>query len=326
MRMIRIFHMRAGCRIKRWILCLFFLTAALPATGWTETGNRVFLDAQNRKVLIPDEPSRVAVVNEVDLDAMLALGLRPYGVTMGRGQNRPTRYLGNRTDGMEILGAFFRPNLEILVAGQPDLILAGGIPKPVLVKQLNTIAPTAITYNLGEDWKTAFSRLAVLFNARDQYAAFMEDYDRRVKKVRQQLEKTGVKTVSIVRWNPKGPAFMQNNAFASLVLKDLGLGRPLHQNEPGIGHSHILSLENLHLIDAQVIFLGTLAGKGEAVRELEQAMVSPAFQALDAVKTNQVYQVDGSLWTSLGGPLAAHLIIDAVEQHLLGIKTEEWNP
>nr|MBP9661458.1 ABC transporter substrate-binding protein [Aeromonas sp.] len=43
---------------------------------------------------------------------------------------------------------------------------------------------------------------------------------------------------------------------------------------------------------------------------------TPAFQQLNAIKGKRFGAVDGSLWTSTGGPQAALKVIDDVEQLL----------
>ena len=50
---------------------------------------------------------------------------------------------------------------------------------------------------------------------------------------------------------------------------------------------------------------------------MKRALETPAFRELTAVKNGRVIPVDGSLWTSLGGPLAALRILDDVERLLL---------
>ncbi|MDT4868573.1 hypothetical protein FQZ97_1035460 [compost metagenome] len=52
----------------------------------------------------------------------------------------------------------------------------------------------------------------------------------------------------------------------------------------------------------------------EALRQAEQ---TPAFKQLSAIQGKRFGAVDGSLWTSLGGPQAALQVITDIEQ-LLG--------
>jgi iron complex transport system substrate-binding protein len=142
----------------------------------------------------------------------------------------------------------------------------------------------------------------------------MARYVTRVQEVRARLGRNGTAEVSITRWNPQGPAYMLNDSFAARVLADIGLKRPAAQQQPGVGHSPPLSLEQIGLIDADWLFLGTLSPEGDAVAALETAKAHPLFQQLRAVRAGHVVPVDGSQWTSLGGPLAALAILDQVAQ------------
>jgi len=110
---------------------------------------------------------------------------------------------------------------------------------------------------------------------------------------------------------------MFKDAFASTVIEDIGLTRPAHQQDPGHTHSMALSLESLELLDADWLVIGTLATSGEAVEAMRQAEQTPAFGQLSALQSKRFGAVDGSLWTSVGGPLAALQVIEDVER-LLG--------
>jgi iron complex transport system substrate-binding protein len=74
----------------------------------------------------------------------------------------------------------------------------------------------------------------------------------------------------------------------------------------------------LELLDVDWAFIGTLTPDGDAVIALEAALENPLFQTLDVVQNDQVVRVDGSLWTSVGGPLAAMMVLDTVEDALMG--------
>ena len=116
---------------------------------------------------------------------------------------------------------------------------------------------------------------------------------------------------------------------AGIALTDLGLERPPAQDHRGRGHSEPVSLENLRLIDADYMFFGTLGGSSventnaggdsdvsAAEEALEQARDVPGFSGLDAVREDHVIPVDGSLWTSTGGPILMTRIVDSVVEDL----------
>ena len=286
---------------------------ALPAYADT----RQVTDAMGNTVTVPEAPQRVITLSEIDLDTALTLGVTPVGTINGRGQAAPPRYLdGKLPAGIEVVGDIDNPNLETLLELQPDLILTGPV-KPEQLAILNEIAPTVITFNWARPWQESMQRTAQALNREVEAKAVLERYRARVEEARQRLAAHQGETLSIVRWNPKGPSYMFKDAFASTVAEDVGLRRPAHQQDRGHTHSMALSLESLELLDADWLVIGTLATSGEAVEAMHQAEQTPAFRQLSAIQAKRFGAVDGSLWTSLGGPMAALQVIEDIEA-LLG--------
>ena len=286
---------------------------ALPAYADT----RQVTDAMGNTVTVPEQPKRVITLSEIDLDTALTLGVTPVGTINGRGQAAPPRYLdGKLPAGIEVVGDIDNPNLETLLELEPDLILTGPV-KPEQLAILNEIAPTVITFNWARPWQESMQRTAQALNKEAEAKAVLERYRARVDAARQRLAAHQGQTLSIVRWNPKGPSYMFKDAFASTVAEDVGLRRPAHQQDRGHTHSMALSLESLELLDADWLVIGTLATSGEAVEAMNQAEQTPAFRQLSAIQAKRFGAVDGSLWTSLGGPMAALQVIEDIEA-LLG--------
>lgn len=286
---------------------------ALPA----QADARQMTDALGNTVTVPEQPKRVITLSEIDLDTALTLGVTPVGTINGRGQAAPPRYLdGKLPAGIEVVGDIDNPNLETLLELEPDLILTGPV-KPEQLAILNEIAPTVITFNWARPWQESMQRTAQALNKEAEAKAVLERYRARVEAARQRLAAHQGETLSIVRWNPKGPSYMFKDAFASTVAEDVGLLRPAHQQDRGHTHSMALSLESLELLDADWLVIGTLATSGEAVEAMNQAEQTPAFRQLSAIQAKRFGAVDGSLWTSLGGPMAALQVIEDIEA-LLG--------
>lgn len=282
---------------------------ALPAYADT----RQVTDAMGNTVTVPEAPQRVITLSEIDLDTALTLGVTPVGTINGRGQAAPPRYLdGKLPAGIEVVGDIDNPNLETLLELEPDLILTGPV-KPEQLAILNEIAPTVITFNWARPWQESMQRTAQALNKEAEAKAVLERYRARVEAARRRLAAHQGETLSIVRWNPKGPSYMFKDAFASTVAEDVGLLRPAHQQDRGHTHSMALSLESLELLDADWLVIGTLATSGEAIEAMNQAEQTPAFRQLSAIQAKRFGAVDGSLWTSLGGPMAALQVIEDIE-------------
>ncbi len=279
------------------------------------TLSRPYTDAAGRQLTIPTHPKRIIALSEVDLDAMLALDVQPVAATDGRGQDGFPRYLDDsKTQGITSVGRLGNPSMEAILMEKPDLILLGGFYTDQALAKLSAIAPVVVTYTLREDWKKGFERVAALLNKQEAYDTFMIKYDQKIQQVRKRLGDHIHDTVSIIRWNPKGPMFMYNTVFASKVISDIGLKRPEYQDKGGAPHSPILSLESLDQLDGDWIFMGTLMTQGDAVSAMASATSTPAFKALKGVQNGHLIPVDGSMWTSVGGPLAAMQVLDDIQK------------
>ncbi|MCA9884625.1 MAG: ABC transporter substrate-binding protein [Anaerolineae bacterium] len=268
---------------------------------------------------IPENPERVFTVTDSDLDALLALGIGPIGITNGRGQTTPPRYLADSlSEDVTVAGDFFNPNLEILLGLEPDLILAAGLSDPDVLAQLNAIAPTVDTYVNGRGWQAHFLAVADALNMTSEAVRFLADYDARIAELQSELGDALNSEFIVARWAAEGPQVMAPVTFVSDVLFNLGMSSPadIPELESGHAHSAPLSLEALGILDVDWAFIGTLQSEGDAVDALNDTLQNPLFQALEVVQNDHVVVVDGSLWTSSGGPLASMLVLDVVEAAL----------
>lgn len=279
----------------------------LHAAQWRQVS-----DALGRNVSLPAQPQRIVALGELDLDCLLALGLQPVATTAGRGQLGVAHYLqaqrlpdGQPVSSLPLVGLFSQPSLDKLIQVRPDLILTSSVLDPRLLAQLEQVAPTLFIAKPDEPWKTVFARLATWLDREAAAQAFLSEYEARAHALQARWRARPDRQISIVRWDPKGPGFMQADSFASLVARDLGLGRPASQQVPGVKHSPPLSLEALSSLDADWLFMGVLDPKGQQAQTLAQLASQPLFARLKAVQAGHLRLIDGSMWTSQGGPLAA---------------------
>lgn len=278
---------------------------------------RTVRDATGFKVTVPKDPQRILALGEVDLDSCLALNVMPIGTINGRGQQSLPAYLTNvigqpSINRIPIVGDLGRPNLELVAAQKPDLILTAPTSEGAL-RLLRKIAPTVVTYNNGDPWQKTFDKIAYVLGREEQAMKYKERYLKELQATKKLLAPLGKLTASIVRWNPKGPAFMYRDSFASTILIDLGFTRPKYQNIPGQQHSMPLSWDAIDKIDGDWLFVGTLRLEGESQKALQDALASPKMKTLSAVQRGNLFPVDGSKWTSIGGPLAALSIIEEIK-------------
>ena len=266
-------------------------------------------------VTIQGEVQRVITLDEGALDTVLALGLKPVGSVAARGGKELPKYLQEHASDVPVVGVTREPNLEAIFAQRPQLILASpGLEKrvyDVLSKMAPTIVPsTPATAPWAE-------RNALYVSALGKEA----EMQKRVAEVESRIEALRARiapnqTFSVVRWMPQGPMAMSSQLITGQLLTALGLQSTKVASELGERpHSDILSLENLGSVDADWMFLATLNDQGDAT--LATARQQPAFTRLNAVRNQQAVAVDGQVWSSGTGVLAAHQILDDIERILL---------
>ncbi|MFD0272900.1 ABC transporter substrate-binding protein [Kitasatospora sp. NPDC127111] len=289
--------------------------AADAAGGNGGGGKRTVKDATGKAVEIPAEPKRIVTLTQEDLDAVLALGVKPVGITNGQGLNEPPAYLKDKVQGIPVVGNLLQPVMDKVIAAKPDLILAGDMQDEQMLKQLREITPaTLVTMAPTDDWKLSFRGIGNAVNKLEQANKVIGDYDAKAAKAGAELGANKGAAVSIVRWNPTGPSWMEKKQFASGVALDMGLTRPKTQDKDGNAHTPALSLEKINEIDGDWLFLSTLTDDGKAA--LKDVQSKPAYQELGAVKNNRTVTVDGSVWSTRGGPLAADVVIGDIGKAL----------
>lgn len=289
---------------------------------------RTVQDVDGVDVTVPDEPTRVVALSEPTLDAALALGVTPVGTITGRGQSTVPHYLADLASDIPVLGGVAQPDYEAIADAEPDLILVDGTSinnNPEAMQVLGQIAPTVSTGYAGGDWRANLALVAAALGREDEADDLVADYEAKVAQAGTELAAYADDTFSVVRWQGGSASLVLEELPAGVALSDLGLQRPPSQDRRGRGHSEPVSLENLAQIDADYMFFGTLggssvdndeAGGSSDVAAAEQALAAarqvPGFASLTAEQDGHVIPVDGSLWTSTGGPLLMSRLVDSV--------------
>ncbi|MGL6212652.1 ABC transporter substrate-binding protein [Billgrantia desiderata] len=290
--------------------------ALLPLTAWAERSVATAFG----EVVVPRSPERVVTLYEGALDVALAAGVTPLGAVTTRGGDGMARYieahLGEQRPA--IVGVVREINLEAVLALEPDVILAPPQLPEAQYRLLSRMAPTVVPLTEGLDpeaWRAETRLFAQALGREAEIEAALEQVDARAAEVAERIAADEAPSAVLVRWMPQGPMVMSADLFtagllraAGVAVHDAGLTR---ENSP---HSDPLSLENLSRVDADWLFLATLNEEGREA--LQAAQATPAFARLDVVARDQVVPVDGQLWSSATGPLAALTILDQLDAAL----------
>lgn len=292
--------------------CTFFLAAPAAAQD-----SRT-VDTKFGAVTITGEPQRVVTLFEGALDASYAVGVEPLGAIITRGGTGVASYLQDRAEGITIVGTPQENNLEAIIALEPDLILAPNTLPEQQYRLLATVAPTVASGHTSfeEDaWRKDARLFASALGKPDVMEQQLEALEQRIAEVKTQVEAAlpeDERTVMIARWMPQGPVILSKQLFTANLLTGAGFtvddGGVVKEGRP---HTSSISQENLAMLDKDWLFLATINEEGNDA--LAQAEKSPAYQRLEVVKNNRVIPVDGQIWTSATGVLAAEVILSGVE-------------
>ncbi|MCA1771845.1 MAG: iron-siderophore ABC transporter substrate-binding protein [Halomonas sp.] len=289
---------------------------------WVGAAQARTLDTAFGNVDVTGTPERVVTLYEGALDASLAAGVTPLGAVTTRGGDNVAEYvdahLGDERPA--IMGVVREINTEAVLEQRPELILAPAQLSEEQYRLLSQIAPTIVPPSqpvAPDNWKGEARLYGEALNRQAAIEAAINAVDKRAAELAGALEDAGVGgSAFVVRWMPGGPMVMSKNLFAAGLLDQVGLAVEDAGlvSERGV-HSDVLSLENLSQVDGDWLFLATL--NKDAREALEAAKQSSAFTRLDVVQRDQVVPVNGQLWSSANGPLAAQAILDDIEAALL---------
>lgn len=189
---------------------------------------------------MPRNPERILAADETTLDYLLALGLRPVGVT-SYSPELPA-YLAERAGEITVIPVAGGPDgvsLEALLALEPDLIIGyehlGGNAAPEIYERISRIAPAVSFLAPPENaFRTSLPLLADIFGIEDSSAEAIAAFEEEAEELRGRLEALGDATVSFVTIYPRqirlyglgyedeAAGYLPNNVTAPLY-RELGL-------------------------------------------------------------------------------------------------------
>jgi iron complex transport system substrate-binding protein len=307
--------------LQRFSLSLFLLgLLTLVSCQRNETVSRPIPEPANLithtkgKTAVPISPERVVALDNIALDSVLALGVKPIAALIDDSTGKfPVHLRDQITERTEKLSSN-QPNLERIAQLKPDLIIGGKNVESVY-NQLNQIAPTILLEKGGStDWKRGLLLTAEAVGKLKQGETLLDNYNQRVEQLRSRLKNPQEIKVSVVRVFPQGLRLYQNDTFIGGILKDIGLSRPASQTQNTLWVQ--ISREKLAAADGDVIFVWNLGE--EAQTKLAQLKQDPLWSTLNAVQAGKVYEVP-PYWIG-SGPIAANNILNDLTTYLLDKK------
>jgi iron-siderophore transport system substrate-binding protein len=257
---------------------------------------------------VPVEPQRVVVLDSPHLDTALALGVTPVGSVQSDVAEGLPGYLGDRTEGIEVVGTIEEPDLEAIAALEPDLILSSQVRHEAIYEQLGDIAPTVFT-EYEEGWEAIVGTTADALGRADEGEELLADYRDRAGEVGEAVGASDLRA-SVVRFLPDETRVYGPDTFSGSVLTDVGFGLPdLEYDEYSMAY---LSAEEITQADADILFATTYGPAEETTR----GSVSALWGGLSAVQRGCQFDVEDSEWMLGIGPIGAGIVLDDIQATL----------
>jgi iron complex transport system substrate-binding protein len=321
--------MRSQARLSRRTLAASALLAAPAVTsvsGYVQStpaatpsgGTRTITDVIG-EVEVPANPTRVVVLDGPQLDACLAVGVKPVGAVTGFEGAAFPAYLGDMTEGIENVGTISEPNLEKIIALEPDLILGSNLRNEEIHHLLVEIAPTVFSEAVSDDWRGNFELFTNALGKSAEAEEISAAFDTRLEEFRAATESERSEwVISVVRFLADNVRLYNTTSFIGTILTAAELSLPETQQGPDPETGSIftqISLEQIHLADGTHIFTCAY-GDPKDTQAVEYAN-STLWQSLQAVQDNQVYWVDDDFWMVAIGYLAANRVVDDLFTYLV---------
>jgi len=253
---------------------------------------------------VPDAPQRVVVLEPLELDTAVALGVTPVGAAVASNVAGVPAYLG--VEGVTPVGTVPEPDLEAIAALTPDLILGTESRHSRLYEQLSAIAPTVFMATQSDPWQQNALLIGDALGKQTQTQDLLSAFTARCAEIKETHALTG-KTANMIRPRDETTLSIYGpTSFAGSALECVGLTIPDQQWRDGLQAD--ISPENIRTAAADYVFVTTT--------DVDDRSTIPAAITQNADAFPSVTLVDTSYWVSGVGPLGGMRVLDDIERFL----------
>ncbi|MEK8129619.1 iron-siderophore ABC transporter substrate-binding protein [Paenibacillus filicis] len=304
--------------------------AAKPAepastSSAAQTANPAPAAAETKKIThalgeteVPAQVSRVVSLTPHFADHLVSLGITPVGSVVREGGDFEP-YLAAQLKGTDSVGQSSAPSLEKLVTLKPDLILAVEKDHSKVYETLKKTAPTLVYTDkeMEQDWASVFLKVAEAVGKEAEGRQKLQAFGDKTKALQGKLAaKLGNQTVVFFKVTDKDTRILSKNSpLGKIAYEQLGLKAP--QGMPD-GEGEIkIAIEKLPELNPDYIFVMDTNVPDYAAK-LNEAMQTPLWQSLNALKNKHVYMVPLRATKTGFGLMMHNQFVDEVQKALLG--------
>ncbi|UHA75257.1 ABC transporter substrate-binding protein [Paenibacillus sp. 481] len=263
-------------------------------------------------------PQRVVVLEFSFVDALASLDIKPVGIADDGKTDRILKPLADKVAGYTSVGTRKQPSLEVISSLKPDLIIADWKRHKAIYEDLKEIAPTLVLKSLEagyDDNIASFQTIADAMNKQEEGKKRLEQHAQTLETLKAKAPATDAKqTVMSAAVRKEGFNAHTSSSYGGALFEKVGLMNAIQ--DPKAPYAE-LTLEQLLNINPDVLFLMKTDGEQTIVDEWSE---NPLWQQLNAVKKQQVFEVDRNLWTRWRGLVAGEIMVDEAIQYVSGCK------
>lgn len=290
----------------KYILCCVLALTMLLAMGCgneaqeasEEATTRVVTDSTGTEVTIPTHPQRVVFLNVSNMDMYYAAG----GTAVGR----PSSYsmdeeLMTKTKDLPEVGLIHSPNIEAIMALNPDLVVGVNVPTNVALRDTLAQANVPLLINKLDTYEDVINTLDFYgeLTGKTDVAAMEK---KRIQELHDGIiAKTKGKTPPrslVVFGAPNSFNMATNKSFSGNLIEQLGGGNIADADKTLDGTYASLSMEYIAQQDPEVIFFISMVPNPETAESFKREMANNSiWQQISAVKNNRIYFLQGRLFS-----------------------------
>lgn len=268
---------------------------------------------------VPENPIRVIVLDQsFSLGIGLELGLPIIGAPLSR-MSDESLLMKARDAGIEDLGFVTEPNLERIVALQPDLIVAftGNVGlAESFYPMLSSLAPTLL--DVSGDWRRYYNVIGQLSGQEDKVDGLFQTYNTRLEEVRAKVPDTPVSIVRITSWDFQVYTDSPDAYAPFEVAAEAGLVRSDYETAPEGPSLKRPDWEELANLDGEILlYIVGGTNKSDVDGRHEEVIDHPLWQLLPAVQNDRVHRIDPATWMEFSGLISAHRVLDDIERLII---------
>ncbi len=288
-----------------------------PETTEAESENTAFtVNYLGQEYSFDKKVENIVLASLEGMEDAAALGVKAVGVLEVAGQ--VPEYLAEDFKEATLIGDKMKPNAEVILGLDPDVIIGTSKFSEEIMAQLNKIAVTLPYSHISSNWKDNLLALGEIADKKDEANKLISDYEEKASKAKEDIEnKYKDQDILVIRVRKGLMNIYPADVYLNPVLyTDLGLKVPEVVTKAEAQAE--ISLETLSEINPDIIFLQfeetENADTPSALEDLENNAI---FNSLTASKNNEVYVNTIAPLAEGGTAWSKTKFLDIVEENLV---------